>query len=82
MAKHSYDKEFREGVIQYCLEHPDESYVSISKRFGVHDTTISGWIVKSQILHNHLKPKTAKYNNLKGMTSTVTNRISHTLFYI
>ena len=34
MAKHSYDKEFREGVIQYCLEHPDESYVSISKRFG------------------------------------------------
>lgn len=36
MAKHIYDKEFREGVIQYCLDHPDESYVSISKRFGVH----------------------------------------------
>lgn len=44
MAKHCYDKEFREGVIQYCLDHPDESYVSISKRFGVHDTTIGGWM--------------------------------------
>ena len=44
MAKHSYDKEFKEGVIQYCLDHPDESYVSISKRFGVHDTTIGGWM--------------------------------------
>ena len=44
MAKHSYDKEFREGVIQYCLDYTDESYVSISKRFGVHDTTIGGWM--------------------------------------
>lgn len=40
MAKHSYDKEFGEGAIQYCLDHPNESYVSISKRFGVHDTTL------------------------------------------
>ena len=31
-------------MIQYCLDHPDESYVSISKRFGVHDTTIGGWM--------------------------------------
>ena len=40
MAKHSYDKAFGEGAIQYCLAHPNESYVSISKRFGVHDTTL------------------------------------------
>ena len=44
MAKHSYDKKFREGVIRYCLDHPDQSFVNISKRFGVHDTTISGWM--------------------------------------
>ena len=44
MAKHSYDKEFREGVIQYCWDHPYESYVSVFKRFGVHDTTIVGWM--------------------------------------
>lgn len=44
MAKHSYDKDFKEGVIQYVLDHPDESYVSVGKRFGVHDTTVGGWI--------------------------------------
>ena len=31
-------------MIQYCLDYTDESYVSISKRFGVHDTTIGGWM--------------------------------------
>ena len=45
MAKHSYDKDFKEGVIQYVLDHPDESYVSVGKRFGVHDTTVGGWII-------------------------------------
>lgn len=44
MAKHSYDKDFKEGVIKYVLDHPDESYVSVGKRFGVHDTTVGGWI--------------------------------------
>lgn len=44
MAKHSYDKDFKEGVIQYVLDYPDESYVSVGKRFGVHDTTVGGWI--------------------------------------
>ena len=48
MAKHSYDKDFKEGVIQYVLDHPDESYVSISKRFGVHDTTIGVIICKKE----------------------------------
>ena len=45
MAKHIYDKEFREGVIQYCLDHPDESYVSISKRFGVHGLKATGKMI-------------------------------------
>ena len=44
MAKHSYDKDFKEGVIQYVLDHPAESYVSVGKRFGVHDATVGGWI--------------------------------------
>lgn len=44
MAKHNYDKEFKEGVIQYCLDHPDESYVSIGKKFDIHDTTVGGWM--------------------------------------
>ena len=31
----SYDKEFKESIIQYVLDHPDETYVSVGKRFDV-----------------------------------------------
>lgn len=40
----SYDKEFKESIIQYVLDHPDETYVSVGKRFDVHSTTIGGWM--------------------------------------
>lgn len=40
----SLDKGHFITVIQYVLDHPDESYVSVGKRFGVHDTTVGGWI--------------------------------------
>ena len=43
MAKH-YDREFKEQVIQYVLDHPDFPYTQIAKQFGVHDTTIGGWV--------------------------------------
>ena len=38
--KAAYDKEFREGVVNYKREHPDETFVSIGKKFGVHSTTV------------------------------------------
>ena len=42
--KAAYDKEFREGVVNYKREHPDEhpdeTFVSIGKKFGVHTTTV------------------------------------------
>ena len=45
MAKvSSYDKEFKEGVIQYCLDHPDESFVSIGEKFSIHSTTVGSWM--------------------------------------
>lgn len=31
-----------ERVIDCCLDHSDELYVSVSKRFGIYDTTIGG----------------------------------------
>ena len=37
-----YDKEFKESIIQYVLDHLDETYVSVGKRFDVHSTTIGG----------------------------------------
>ena len=40
----SYDKEFKESIIQYVLDHPDETYVNVGKRFDVHSTTIGGWM--------------------------------------
>ena len=38
--KAAYDKDFREGVVNYKREHPDETFVSIGKKFGVHTTTV------------------------------------------
>ncbi len=43
MAK-QYDKEFKEQVIQYVLDHPDLAYTQIAQQFGVHDTTVGGWV--------------------------------------
>lgn len=40
----SYDKEFKEGVIQYVLDHPEESLVSVGKKFDIHATTVGGWV--------------------------------------
>lgn len=40
----SYDKEFKESIIQYVLDHPDETMVSIGEKFGVHPTTVGGWM--------------------------------------
>lgn len=41
--KAAYDQEFRKGVVNYKKEHPDESFVSIGKKFGMHSTTIEKW---------------------------------------
>lgn len=41
--KAAYDKEFREDVVNYKKEHPDESFVSIGKKFGVHSTSVGKW---------------------------------------
>ena len=40
----SYDKEFKEGVIRYCIEHPDESFTSVGQKFDIHPTTVGGWM--------------------------------------
>lgn len=43
-SRNTYEKEFREGVIRYALEHPDETYLSIGEKFNVHSTTVGGWV--------------------------------------
>ena len=44
MTKPTFTDEFKQGVVQYVLDHPDESKVSIAKRFGIADSTINKWM--------------------------------------
>ena len=39
MTKPVFDDEFKQGVVDYTLQHPDESKVSIAKRFGIANST-------------------------------------------
>ena len=40
----AYDQRFKENVINYVLEHPEEKYTALGNKFGVHPTTIAGWM--------------------------------------
>ncbi len=40
----AYDQKFKENVINYVLEHPEEKYTALGNKFGVHPTTIAGWM--------------------------------------
>lgn len=45
-SKPSFTDEFKLGVIEYVLAHPEESKLSISKKFGIGDSTIHAWLKK------------------------------------
>ncbi len=47
MTKPVFTDEFKQGLVQYFIDHPDESKVSIAKRFGVADSTIHKWMKDS-----------------------------------
>ena len=47
MTKSVFTDEFKQGVVQYVIDHPDEFKVSIAKRFGVADSTIHKWMKDS-----------------------------------
>ncbi len=44
MTKPTFTDEFKQGVVQYVLEHPDESKVAIAKQFGIADSTVHKWL--------------------------------------
>ena len=44
MTKPVFDDEFKQGVVDYVNQHPEESKVSIARRFGIADSTIHKWI--------------------------------------
>ena len=44
MSKPTFTDEFKQGVVDYVLQHPDESKVAIAKHFGVADSTVHKWL--------------------------------------
>lgn len=44
MTKPVFDDDFKQGVVNYVLEHPDESKLSVAKRFGIVDSTVHKWL--------------------------------------
>ena len=44
MTKPVFDDEFKQGVVDYANQHPEESKVSIAKSSGIADSTIHKWI--------------------------------------
>lgn len=40
MSKPSFTDEFKQWVIQYVLDHLDESKLSVTKQFGIADSTV------------------------------------------
>ena len=54
MTKPIFTDEFKQGVVQYVLDNPDESKVAIAKQFGIADSTVHKWL------------KDAKNNNGKN----------------
>ena len=35
MTKPTFTDEFKQGVVQYVLDHPNESKVAVAKKFGL-----------------------------------------------
>ena len=48
MSKPSFTDEFKQGVVEYVLDHPDESKLSVAKQFGIADSTVHKWLKDAQ----------------------------------
>ena len=44
MTKPTFTDEFKQGVVQYVLDHPNESKVAVAKKFGIADSTVHKWL--------------------------------------
>ncbi|MCI9132297.1 MAG: transposase, partial [[Clostridium] cocleatum] len=48
MSKPTFTNEFKQGVVGYVLDHPNESKVAVSKKFGVADSTVHKWLKEAK----------------------------------
>ena len=44
MTKPTFTDEFKQGVVQYVLDHPNESKVAVAKQFDIADSTVHKWL--------------------------------------
>jgi len=46
---HRYEKWFRDEVVEYATEHPEETLKKIGDQYGVHESVISTWMGKDKV---------------------------------
>ena len=56
-TKPIFNDEFKQGVVEYVTTHPEESKVSIAKKFGIADSTIHAWLKQYQQQGNSLQSR-------------------------
>ena len=44
MGKQTFTNEFKQGVVNYVLDHPYESKLAVAKQFGIADSTVHKWL--------------------------------------
>ena len=44
MCKQTFTNKFKQGVVNYVLDYPDESKLAIAKQFGTADSTVHKWL--------------------------------------
>ena len=47
--KRSFTDDFKNDVVEYVHNHPDEAIISIARRFDIADSTIHAWLKKAKI---------------------------------
>ena len=57
MTKPVFNDEFKQGVVDYVLQHPEESQWSIAKKFGIADSTIHKWMKDAKNNDNKIESR-------------------------
>lgn len=66
MGKPTFTNEFKQGVVNYVLHHPDESKLAIAKEFGIADNTVHKWLKKTNNNNGTINSKgSGNYSNNK-----------------
>lgn len=57
MTKPVFNDEFKQGVVDYVLQHPEESKLSVAKKFGIADSTIHKWMKDAKNNDNKIESR-------------------------